>query len=355
MRLAAGVLALTLFASLVHAEDARPAEPARPSADATHGKIPLRVVRVMPESGQALLFDRVRSTHVLAEVGGKVAGYTVESIDDDEVTLRLEGKLIVLVAPARGDADPRADQPVRVRSAAPMPLDPYGEPAIRTVEAPSDAKPATHSAEAPIDPYADPPIRSVEAPGAPAGAAAAPRAIEAGEGGVRVVRAPGGAGGAAGAPGAAGPPAVVPGEGGVRVVRAPDAPSAGTDAPAPATRGAAVPPVRSASAAPGTSNPTDAVLSRGEVATALADFARLSAAVRASFTADGVLVSEVSDGTIFARAGLRAGDVVTAVDGARLRTLDDAANLYVRASTAKAMTAQVVRAGKPITLHVAIQ
>jgi len=77
--------------------------------------------------------------------------------------------------------------------------------------------------------------------------------------------------------------------------------------------------------------------------------------VHGSFTADGLLVSEVNDGTIFARAGLRAGDVVTSVDGARLRSLDDAANLYARASTAKAITAQIIRAGKPITLHVTIQ
>jgi S1-C subfamily serine protease len=77
--------------------------------------------------------------------------------------------------------------------------------------------------------------------------------------------------------------------------------------------------------------------------------------VRGSFSANGVAIDAVGDGTIFQRAGLRAGDVVTSVDGVRLRTLDDAANLYARASSARAITAQVVRAGKPITLHVVIQ
>src|SRR4051794_8874861 len=100
MRLVAGALALTLFASLARAEGTGSSGSARPPG-AAHGKIPLRVVRVMPESRQALLFDRSRSTHVLVEVGGTVDGYTVEDIDDDEVTLWLQGKQIVLAAPAR--------------------------------------------------------------------------------------------------------------------------------------------------------------------------------------------------------------------------------------------------------------
>jgi hypothetical protein len=47
--------------------------------------------------------------------------------------------------------------------------------------------------------------------------------------------------------------------------------------------------------------------------------------------------------------------VIASVDGVRLRSLDDAANVYARASTANAMTAQIVRGGKPMTLHVAIR
>jgi S1-C subfamily serine protease len=97
------------------------------------------------------------------------------------------------------------------------------------------------------------------------------------------------------------------------------------------------------------------VISRGDLDRALADFAGLTAAVRGSFSAAGVTVESVGDGTIFQRGGLCAGDVITAVDGARLRSLDDAANLYARASTAKAMTVQIVRGGKPVTLRVVIQ
>ena len=73
-----------------------------------------------------------------------------------------------------------------------------------------------------------------------------------------------------------------------------------------------------------------------------------------SFTSSGALIDGVSDGTIFQRIGLRAGDLITSIDGARLRSLDDAANLYARAASAKAITAQIARSGKPLTLRVTI-
>jgi len=98
-----------------------------------------------------------------------------------------------------------------------------------------------------------------------------------------------------------------------------------------------------------------AAISRSELDGALADFAALTAAMRGSFSASGVIVETVGDGTIFQRAGLRAGDVIASVDGVRLRSLDDAANLYARAATAKAVTAEVVRGGKPVTLRVVIR
>jgi S1-C subfamily serine protease len=105
---------------------------------------------------------------------------------------------------------------------------------------------------------------------------------------------------------------------------------------------------------PPTSADTVAV-SRVEVDRALADFGALSSAIHAGFSASGVVCDQVADGTIFQRAGLRTGDVVTAVDGAPLRSLDDAANLYARAATASAITVQIVRNGKPMMLHIAIQ
>jgi type II secretory pathway component PulC len=110
-----------------------------------------------------------------------------------------------------------------------------------------------------------------------------------------------------------------------------------------------------ASVAPAAPPVAAAVVSRAELDGALADFAALAAGVRASFSTSGVAMQEVRDGTIFQRAGLRAGDVISSVDGVRLRSIDDAANLYARASTARAFTAQIVRAGKPVTLRVVIR
>jgi serine protease DegQ len=97
------------------------------------------------------------------------------------------------------------------------------------------------------------------------------------------------------------------------------------------------------------------VLARREVDAALADFGALAAAFRASFTPAGVRVDSVQDGSLFAKAGLRAGDVIASVEGRPLRSLDDVAALYARAGSLRTVTAQVVRGGKPLTLRVVVQ
>jgi hypothetical protein len=534
MRLVAGALALTLFASFARAEGPANPAPTRPSSGSSHGKIPLRVVRVMPESHQALLFDRSRSTHVLVEVGSKIDGYTVEDIDDDEVTLQIQGKQIVLAAPARsnerrtdrgpqgvrvrsvsaarpGDsrtADPQADdsqaddaratdpgaddppaadgesgdaqaddraadtrpshrRPAHRRATAarsannagdPAPVDPYGEPPVRVVRAPgaTGEPPAAGPTSGSLDPGEGPGegqgegpgegqgeaqgggpgkggVRVVQAPGSENSSAApseprntspATRPIEPGDDGVRVAEAPGAStaarsaapaadhksrirvaqapttarstgdqqtlsaramadvltGGmgardgrkptsslfaarAADAPTAPGTasgsaPSVSNPSSSAPSVSSPSAPSSASASPATDARAnAAAPTARDARSAPAPAAATGeaVLLSRGEVEAALADFARLTASIRGSFSASGVVVDGVGEGTLFQRAGLRAGDVIAAVDGTRLRSLDDAANVYARAAKATAMSAQIVRGGKPMTLHVAIR
>jgi len=416
MRLASGVLSLVLLAPLARADEATtPPQADAVRGDAARSKIPLRVVRVMPESRQALLFDRARATHVLAEIGAKLGGYTVSDIDDDSVTLVRDGREVVLMAPSPGD------RPIDRDALAPRSPD-GAAPLARSSEAAASAG----ASAAPVDPYGDTAIRVAAAPGAPVPLAPA-GASPGSEGGIRVVRAP-----------STGP--IAPGEGGVRVASAP-APSGFTDAarantePAGSPRGevptaasgAPAAPIRAVSAAgiqpasaaradqptldahaladvfasphagrcpqstcevanPATrpsevrvtsaapeSSPRSVSLrdgaaglrsddrgapvaiARGDLDRALTDFAALSAGIRARFSASGVIVDSVGDGTIFQRAGLRAGDVITTVDGQRLHTLDDAANLYARASAIKAMTVQIVRAGQPATLRVVIQ
>jgi S1-C subfamily serine protease len=63
----------------------------------------------------------------------------------------------------------------------------------------------------------------------------------------------------------------------------------------------------------------------------------------------------VKAGSIFAKAGLLAGDVVVSVDGQPMQTIDDAADLYARAGNMKQSNVQILRAGKEQTLRVAIQ
>ncbi|HEX2691855.1 MAG TPA: PDZ domain-containing protein, partial [Kofleriaceae bacterium] len=315
-----------------------------------------------------------------------------------------EGKQIVLAAPLRRgyrhrdrDGADRDGAAMYVRSAA----------AARQAD-------TLASGPAPVDPYAEPAIRVVEAPGAaprpePAGAAA--RAIEAGEGGVRVVDAQTAAVslGQESIRVVEAPTAATPGSPAIeaRPVEAPPADARPADVRAADTvrvpdqqtldaramadvmsanvqsPGARRPASVSSNTAPHTvaADPGSAaqvapvpdtgatsavrtvsaasseavILTRADVDGALADFAKLAAALRGRFSADGLVVDGVRDGTIFQRAGLRAGDVITSVDGAPLHSLDDAANLYARASSTKAITAQILRGGKLMTVRVAIQ
>ena len=307
MRFAAALLFVALAGPLARADDARPALPA-PTAAAKPARVSLRVVRVMPESHEALLFDRDHNKHVIAEIGTIIGDYQVTDIADDEVTLASHGNEIVLAAPERShrrhdDADDTAAKPTKPVPAGPV--DPYAPPAGA---APADpyADAPIRVVEAPVDPYADAPIRVVEAPDA---TPAAP---------VRVVEAP----------------------------ASPSAPAAPTPTPAPT--------VVTVPAALVSDDPALA-LTRPELTAALGDFTKLTAGIRASFGPTGVRVDSVVAGSLFARAGLRAGDVITAVDGQPLRTLDDAADLYARASSARNLTISVLRSGKPASLHVTIK
>lgn len=343
MRLVAGALAVVLAHSLALADTPRPVRvDPKPTMQLevpqpTRTKVPVRVVRILPESKQAVLLDRTGGAQVVVSVGDKIGGYVVDSIDEDEVTLLAQGKEVVLTAPSSTwlpisaiPAPAPAPTPAPVAAAAPAPApsagpaleDPYG------ASAPAPA-PAAGSTE-PLDPYADQqPVREVKVPSwidpvdpsAPAVEAPAPTAE------------------AAPAPAPAPAPA--------------SEPATPYDDTAPATSCApAAGPAPAAAPAPA---PADPSLSRRDVSAALSDFAGLTAAMRASFTPAGTKIESIADGSLFAKAGLRAGDVITSIDGKPLRSLDDVAALYARAAKLRLVTAQVVRGGKPITLRVTIQ
>jgi hypothetical protein len=344
MRLVSALLFVAFTGSAVLAEEAKPADP---KPEVTKKKVPFRVVKMLPETGQVLLYDRHKGSHVVAEVGQALEGYTIDEIDEDEVTLISEtGASVILTAPP----------PPRFRRGAakkaPAPVDPYAAPGE------ADATSTAGAAIAPVDPYADP-----EAPKA------------AGEGGVRVASAadpstatlpswaddetqpaprsasaapivdarPGELSDPYGNPGIAAfaeavgatPPPAKPAN------KQPSASADGASLAATAT-GTAL--------APGTTS-----LARAELDAALADFGKLAGTFRAAFTADGLRFESIQTGSLLAKIGLRKGDVITAVDGQPLRSIDDAAELYARSAAIKNLSVQVTRSGKPTTLRVAIQ
>lgn len=313
----AGILVLVLGAS-AFADTTEPSEAPPPTVEeaapaAKSSKFPLRVVKILAESEQALLFDKSRGRHILVEVGEAVGEYTIASIDEDEVTLA--GKDIpvevVLAAPESRETR-RAKRLAAKKKAAAAPEDPYGE-----------------SAKAPADPYAavedgaletEEPIRAVTWGKEGEKSTASPFATMDAE---------------AAKPSAdvadAGKPAAKPErhvEVDADIVEEP------------------VTPVKA-------DGPTR--LSKKEVNLALNDFARLAASIDGSFTAKGLTIEKLGASSVFTKAGLQVGDIVTAIDGRPIKTIDDAADLYARAGSMTRASVQILRAGKPQTLRIAIQ
>jgi len=352
MRFLSALLFVALTGSVALAEDAttdaKPAD-AKPEAAAkvAKKKVPFRVVRMLPESRQVLLFDKTKGTHVVAEVGQDVEGYLVDDIDDDEVTLVApSGAEIILTAPdmtwrrrqaEKKAADAKAKAPATA-AADPTPEDPYADPAEALVGAPivagtegvrvASATGATVTPDAdpaPADPYGDPGVAAFfEAVGAtpPAASPATPSASPA------TTQAP-----------AASKPTTSSSDGAALG-------AALTGSPAPAS---------APSASSSASGPTTATIKRGDIDLALGNFAATAATFKATFTAQGLRFDDVVAESLIARVGLQKGDVITTIDGQPLRSLDDAANLYARLPTARGSTIQVLRAGKPVTLRIAIQ
>jgi len=349
MRLAGAFLFVVLTALPVLADEPKPAD-SKP--EVTKRKVPFRVVTVLPETRQVLMFDKNTGGYVVAEVGMTLEGYRVDEIDDDEVTLLSEnGNQIILAAPAKDLPPPptaaatTAPAKPAAKSAAPKSEAP-GVAKSETVDPYADGKPA----DAPVDPYADP-----EPPAA------------AGEGGVRVASA-----------NPADPysdPTVAAFADAVGLtpstnVRSADADAKTPDAKTPdaKTPDAKTPDAKTpdgaalAAAATGSSKPagkappaSSSVIARAELDAALADFSKLAGSFHAAFTAEGLRFDAINEGTLLAKAGLKKGDVVTAVDNQPLRSLDDAANLYARAGSVRNTTITVLRAGKPVSLRVTIQ
>lgn len=328
MRLVAGLFAMFLTASIAHADEGKPPEA---KLETSRVKVPLRLVKILADSRQVLLFDRNKGTHVLAEIGQTIDGYTVDDIDDDEVTLvATSGKEIILTLPAPA-AEAPAKKPTRAPAKAVLaPADPYA------------ATEAGEAGEAPVDPYTEPAVRSASALPAilpPLGADPSIPVVDA---------APADPYAPAAKPAAKTAPDFV-------TDALPD-PYGAAPAPAPRAKPVVAPPIPALDPdAPPAPVITPTVLSRSELNVALGDFNKLSSMLRGSFTKDGARLDSIAPNSVFAKAGLRAGDIVTSVDNAPIKSIDDAAELYVRAPQTRAANIQILRGGKPMTLRVLMQ
>ncbi|CAN5827588.1 hypothetical protein BH11MYX2_BH11MYX2_15790 [soil metagenome] len=326
-RLLVGLLSIAMSGSIALAGDAPPPDAAPPSASAEAGptaapkKPNVRVVKVMADTQEALLLDRTTNKHLVVDVGSEVGAYQVVSISDDEVTLEAGRSELVLSAPEHWTRRGRT---------------------TKTTAANSDEAFIDGS----VDPYADPSttVRSVSQP----------TPIVAGQYGVRIARADGAMADVDDALDAGPAPAMISPPAAGALATAP--PTIGSsdpygDAPGPVTAAGPIAPAATPApvAAPVV---TPTVLMHSELNTALADFTKLTSSVTGEFTAQGVHLDRVADGSVFAHVGLKAGDTVVAVDNKPLRTIDDAADLYSRAGSTKAANIQVLRAGKPMTLRV---
>jgi len=251
---------------------------------------PYRLVRVLPETHQALLLDKTKGKHVLVDAGESVGDYEVTEIDVDHVVLSRRGdtREFVLVA---GEATPTTRL-----------ADPYAMP---DPPAPATTSPAGPSRAAPsliarlLDPYG---------PDFP---------DPYGTNGVPEVQAP-------------------PGQ------RASEEPAPPPPPPKPAKIEApvvVVEPLR-----------TSFTVSRKELDTALGDFAKLGKQVDMKIVAGGVALQRVAPDSFFHAMGLRDGDLVKKVDGKPIRSLDDAARIYARLGKAKQFEVAIDRAGDPLTL-----
>ncbi len=308
----ASILLLTLVATGSAAADR--------AAKGRVGKVTLRVAQVFPETGQALVLDKTTGRHLVVSEGDTIGKYQIVEVGDDEVVVRSGTRELVLPSdePARVDRE-KATAP-DATAEGPL-LDPYA------VEAKPVAA-STPSAAGPLlDPYAPEPIREVLAPA--------------------TQRATGGAGTPLVDPYASGeaPPVVV-------------APLPVPPKPVPSTPAPVVTPAPPAPApAPGVEvvRVETQTIKRGELSAALADFDRLSKTIGFTRTATGVRLGKVDAGTYFYGLGLRTGDVVTAIDGAPLRGLDDAAGAYARLGSAKKLALDVERAGARGTLRFALK
>jgi type II secretory pathway component PulC len=255
---------------------------------------PYRLVRILPETNQALLLDKKRGKHVLVDVGDAIGAYQVVEIESDQVVLGRDNdtREYVLVA---GEVTPTA----RLSDPYPIP-DPAADPGAAAATL-LDPYPAGV-----LDPYGSEGVREVQAPD---------------------------------------DQRAKPGP------DAPDAKGTGTTAAEPPATTKTPPADTVKQPQPHPPAQTSFTVVRKEMSKALSDFAQIGKDLQLTAGADGVSIQTVAAGSFFHKMGLRDGDLVKKVDGTAIHGMDDAATVYARLGKLKKLTVEIVRAGAPLTLR----
>jgi hypothetical protein len=269
---------------------------------------PFKLVGVMPDTGQALLWDEKAAEYRLARKGDDLEGWRVGGLDTSDV----RGPRLAL------QKEDLIDELELVRLPRPGSVMVFKSRAMTTTQA---APPTSLPSIAPTVIAAPRP-----APGAPPAAAPAP-------------------------PAAASPPAAPPGHPQLLDEEpydeepyddAPLEPAWQEEAPA-------APAAPEAPAAPAILEETRS-LTRAELDRELNDFDRLMASVSVEGAPDGgfVLV-RLDPRSWLARLGFREGDIVRSVAGERVSSIEDAARVYARLRSLRSFAAEVDRG--PTRVH----
>ena len=281
------------------------AKPRRPAPRAT-------VVKIMKESGQALVLDRNRGEYVVVKRGDTVLGHVVSDIENDQ---------IVLSTPT--------DPPLH-----------YVLPLVADAKVSPRAKSAEK--QPPNTPYAAPSATEVQDPYATAGSADTGDVLDPYDT-------------------ASVPTVLAPENSRVGQSKPPDS-SKPRDTPAPT---APAPTVRdpygskpaSKKSAPNKTAPTkvaneqSVTISRAEFDTALSDFQARSKEVQLGLEKRGVRIKGVSKGSFVARLGIRKNDLILTIAGHSVRNADEAAIVYVELSDAREFDLVLERNGAKHTIH----
>lgn len=268
------------------------------------GRVPLRVVKLLPETSQALVYDQDRRAHVLVAEGDTVGGFSVVEIDDDHLVVAREGREVVLVA------DPRAPQPAP--GTVPEVVDPYG--VMPTLDPYAErSRSGDGSVSSLIDPYEVPKPRVVLAPASQRESLRGAAVVD---------------------------PYAAPRSSEPVVVTAPEKSEPLKATPAPGSP-----------SAPEAIRADVLAVKRSELESALADFSRLGKDIGFTKLPRGVKLGTVASTSYFWKLGLRGGDIVTSIDGKPLRTLDDAATAYARLGSAQKLAVEVERGNARGTLR----